>query len=427
MAQAPQGRINDTRALYDPSATDRQRRNTTDIPSGHPELHPPRGNERTRSPALRHVHNGVPAPRSPIRAQAHRSRARRGGGDEDDEDDFVRDDNKYLVKPGGGTGGGEDEDPREKAYHEASRGYDDRRIDEYSRTQSRHVGGNEPKHTRFHNSDDDEEYDWEAQDDRRQHTRDRRRPRPTAEAPATSKYAPISANERTSSGEGLHSWGRRQQDDEYDGTRGHASTAHGGGGNAGGRYQGQGPMRMLFNPNVHDPLKFQQAPSVSTGSGSNVTGHTLSTSRNDYPYRNGGSSSIGTTVSAESRTDKSRGGKHPPSRLTIPMILDEDDEEEQKRGDRERERRKRKEGSERGPYAKKRADEDGKSKGSRSSEGSESLRDRERGRGKYVSWPIHTLQSAADTNDLALALAVTLELFHGCAKPTKASWLWKTT
>lgn len=136
---------------------------------------------------------------------------------------------------------------------------------------------------------------------------------------------------------------------------------------------------MLFNPNVHDPLKFQQTPSVSTGSGSNATGNTQTTSRNGYPYR--GSSSIGTTISAESHADKTR-SKHPSSKLMIPMILDEDEEEEQKRADKERERRKRKEGSEKGSHAKRRGEEDGKSKGSRSSEGSESLKDRERGRGK---------------------------------------------
>lgn len=320
-------------------------------------------------------------PRSALRSHAQRAgRARRGGNaDEDDEDDFVRDDNKYLVKPGGG----EEDDSREKRQQYDAQRHDDRRTDEYSRTQVRHVGGKVPKHARFQDLDDDEEHDSDGQDHRQQYMRDRRRSRGTStDAQSSSRYAPITASERTSSGEGLHSWRRRSQADEDGGTRGHASSSHGGHSSAGGRYQGLGPMRMLFNPNVHDPLKFQQAPSVSTGSGSNATGNTLSTSRNDYPYRNGGSSSIGTTISAESHADKSRSGKHLSSQLTIPMILDEDDEEEQKRGDRERERRKRKEGSERGSHAKKRGEDDGKSRGSRSSEGSESLRDRERGRGK---------------------------------------------
>ncbi|KAJ9120288.1 hypothetical protein QFC22_003188 [Naganishia vaughanmartiniae] len=384
-AQPPQGRSNNARALFDPSATDRQRRNTRDAPLGHAELPPPRGNERTRSPALRYAHESAAAPqRSPLRAQAKRAgTARRGGyGDDDDEDDFVRDDNKYLVKPSGGAGAGEEEDPRDRRHLDSQCGYDDRRNDEYSRTQARHAGGKEPKRTRFRDFDDGE-YDSDAQDDHRHHMRDRRRSSGQAmESQTSSKYAPITANERTSSGEGLHSWGRRQEGDEHDGTKSHSSAAHGGGAGVGGRYQGQGPMRMLFNPNVHDPLKFQQAPSVSTGSGSNATSYALSTGGNDYPYRHGGSSSIGTTISAESHADRSRGGKRPPSRLSIPMMVDEDDEEEQKRGDRERERRKRKEGSERGLYAKKRGEEDGKSKGSRSSEGSESLKDRERGRGK---------------------------------------------
>lgn len=341
------------RTLFDPSSTgggghDRQRRGARDALAVNPG--------RPRSPALRHT--DVPAPRSPLRnPPARTGRTRRVDDDFDDDHDFVRDDNKYLVRTG------EEDDRRGKVHVDDSGDLVGR--DEDYRNRAR----KEARQARL--DDSDENSDFYEPRHRRNDGRDDGRPPRQHRAAEAGKYAPP-AVDHTTSAEGLHSWGRRQQGDDSDARRGQAASS--------GRYQGQGPMRMLFNPNVHDPLKFQQTPSVSTGSGSNVTGNTQATSRIGYPYR--GSSSIGTSISAESHMDRGRSSKHPASKLMIPMILDEDDEEEQNRADKERERRKRKEGSEKGSQAKRRGEDDGKSKGSRSSEGSESLRDRERGRGK---------------------------------------------
>lgn len=95
--------------------------------------------------------------------------------------------------------------------------------------------------------------------------------------------------------------------------------------------------KKLFNPDVHDPHQFQRVRAVPSESSSG-----------------------------------SRGLMRKPAAARTP-------EEE---ADRERERRKRREGSERGSLAVKKKDSDTRSKGSRSSEGSESLKDRERGKGK---------------------------------------------
>lgn len=349
------------RVLFDPAGRsgggqDRQRRGGREDFAGN--------QARPRSPAIRH--SDVAAPRSPHHVHARTNRPRRPiDNDFDDDNDFVRDDNKYLVR------NGEEDDRRAKA-----------RVDEYSReppprvqeqTASRHPTRREGRRTRFEDSDDNSDFDEPRRHRAPANDEKRSREQSRGTEAGSSKYAPLAVEHRTSSGEGLHSWGRRQQADETDDRRGQAPPAN-------ARYQGQGPMRMLFNPNVHDPVKFHQTPSVSTGTASNGTGVTNGTSRHGFPQR--GSSSVGTTVSMESRMEKGRTSRHASSGLMIPMILDEDDEEEQKRADRERERRKRKEGSEKGSQAKRRGEEDGKSRGSRSSEGSESLRDRERGRGK---------------------------------------------
>lgn len=91
------------------------------------------------------------------------------------------------------------------------------------------------------------------------------------------------------------------------------------------------PVKKLFDPDVHDPVHFHPRATAPEGS---------------------------------SRVRRSAGTA----------------EEE---GDRERERRRRREGGEKGSAGSSRKKEgDARSRGSRSSEGSESLRDRERGKGK---------------------------------------------
>jgi protein SMG6 len=108
------------------------------------------------------------------------------------------------------------------------------------------------------------------------------------------------------------------------------------------------PVKKLFNPDIHDPLHFHPRPSPVPP-----------------PHPPEGSSSRGLQRNA----GIPNGHGHP--RMT---------EEE---ADRERERRRRREGSERGSNVpSKKKESDTRSKGSRSSEGSESLRDRERGKGK---------------------------------------------
>ena len=97
-------------------------------------------------------------------------------------------------------------------------------------------------------------------------------------------------------------------------------------------------VKKLFNPDIHDPHSFHPRPVD--------------------PGRDGNSGSLRSVLQRQN-------GRIP---------------EEQ--ADRERERQKRREGTERGIQASKRKEPDAKSKGSRSSEGSESLKDRERGKGK---------------------------------------------
>ncbi|OCF36801.1 hypothetical protein I316_01397 [Kwoniella heveanensis BCC8398] len=108
--------------------------------------------------------------------------------------------------------------------------------------------------------------------------------------------------------------------------------------------------KKLFDPSIHDPHHFS-APRPTIATPPNGLGVLADSSE-------AGSSS------------RSLLRRAAPSRTP---------EEE---ADRERERRKRREGSERGSLPSKRKDSDQKSKGSRSSEGSESFKDRERGKGK---------------------------------------------
>ncbi|WVN88376.1 uncharacterized protein L203_103582 [Cryptococcus depauperatus CBS 7841] len=111
--------------------------------------------------------------------------------------------------------------------------------------------------------------------------------------------------------------------------------------------------KQLFDPTLHDPRSF--APRLSPASNpelSNVSPKMIF--RRPAPS-SGDGYGIGAGDSLSSDID----------------------------GDRERERRKRREGSERGStLSGKKKDGDTKSKGSRSSEGSESLKDRERGKGR---------------------------------------------
>ncbi|WWD17242.1 hypothetical protein CI109_101680 [Kwoniella shandongensis] len=100
--------------------------------------------------------------------------------------------------------------------------------------------------------------------------------------------------------------------------------------------------RKLFDPAVHDPHHFTPRSPITPSGGDSETG----------------SSS---------------------SRLLVRRGVGRSAEEE---ADRERERRRRREGSERGSIPSRKKDSsDAKSKGSRSSEGSESFKDRERGKG----------------------------------------------
>lgn len=119
--------------------------------------------------------------------------------------------------------------------------------------------------------------------------------------------------------------------------------------------RGPKPSRKLFDPTVHDPHQFSKPPTpVSLGPGE----------------------ASGSRVSRQSETGASVKRSWPPRTA----------EEE---ADRERERRRRKEGSERGGsgISGRKKEEAGRSRGARSlgdrsSEGSESFKDRERGKGK---------------------------------------------
>ncbi|WVQ99451.1 hypothetical protein IAU59_006586 [Kwoniella sp. CBS 9459] len=112
--------------------------------------------------------------------------------------------------------------------------------------------------------------------------------------------------------------------------------------------------KKLFDPSIHDPHHFSSPrPSIAT----------------PPPLPNGHGL----------LPDSSEAGSSSRSLLRRAAAPSRTPEEE---ADRERERRRRREGSERGSLPSKRKDSDQKSKGSRSSEGSESLKDRERGKGK---------------------------------------------
>jgi hypothetical protein len=122
-----------------------------------------------------------------------------------------------------------------------------------------------------------------------------------------------------------------------------------------GRETPPGGSRRLFDPSIHDPHHFapkQTTPSLASTSASASASH-------------------------HSGLGPSRSGlRRPP---TVGRTAEEE-------ADRERERRKRREGSERGGQSSgsgpKKRESDGRSRGSRSSEGSESFKDRERGKGK---------------------------------------------
>lgn len=117
------------------------------------------------------------------------------------------------------------------------------------------------------------------------------------------------------------------------------------------------PIRKLFDPTVHDPHQFSRPPPASRAlNEGNLRG------LKDGPTR-------------------SNDQGLPVRRSQLPRTAEEE-------ADKERERRRRKEGSERGSGSSGRKKDDaGKSRatrslGSRSSEGSESFKDRERGKGK---------------------------------------------
>ena len=166
------------------------------------------------------------------------------------------------------------------------------------------------------------------------------------------------------------------------------------------------PGRKLFNPSIHDPLAFQRNvtptyPGMATAAESsriaerNHCRQGLPRKLYDANLANqdqalyerhltsmNGQADNGTTLTSSGvggRGLVSSAGRMEPSRTLMHELEDED-----VAADRAREKRKRKEGSEKGSLgiggARKRDEE--RSRGSRSSEGSESLKDRERGRGK---------------------------------------------
>jgi hypothetical protein len=132
-----------------------------------------------------------------------------------------------------------------------------------------------------------------------------------------------------------------------------------------GRETPPGGSRRLFDPSIHDPHHF--APKQQQ------TAQGLASATASVSASGSGSGSVG----HHSGLGPSRSGlRRPP---TVGRTAEEE-------ADRERERRKRREGSERGGQSSgsgpKKRESDGRSRGSRSSEGSESFKDRERGKGK---------------------------------------------
>lgn len=229
-------------------------------------------------------------------------------------------------------------------------------------------------------------------------------------------------------GEALHrtiSCGsRRLQLSQSAGAPGSSSMTTTGGGSMTGPYQGQGPMRKLFDPSMDDPLKFQKAPSVSTGSGSNTTfgGRTYASERSTGTGAGGSvlrkGSSLATSVSVGASSEKATaaaaapsagasaaGGRSLVGTSRLGSILADDDQ-----GDRERERRRRREGSERGSQQRRTA-RDGESRGSRSSEGSESLKDRER-RGKGAAGDTGIMSRLRESYKGIQALEASLNEMH---------------
>jgi hypothetical protein len=167
-----------------------------------------------------------------------------------------------------------------------------------------------------------------------------------------------------------------------------------------GPYQGAGPMRKLFNPSLHDPLKFQKTNSApSTGTGSNTTAssallsssvRTLATNRDSSRgLKQVVTNAVPTVAEHEHEPDDAQfvrrrtvARTHGEGRPVTTKMYDPVREDESA-GDRIRERLKRREGSDRGSLtASQRKRSETKSRSSRSSEGSESLKDRDRGRGK---------------------------------------------
>ena len=160
--------------------------------------------------------------------------------------------------------------------------------------------------------------------------------------------------------------------------------------------------RKLFNPSLHDPLAFQKATGPIALAVPGTSPHVLSLeppSSTKY-HRNNRSAFTNTQPDSRSqmstgpqdrilgRTNSAMKGGAQEEDVTYERrqykITTEQVDQDDIAGDRARERRKRKEGSEKGSLnvAHHRKRDEERSRGSRSSEGSESLKDRERGRGK---------------------------------------------
>lgn len=114
--------------------------------------------------------------------------------------------------------------------------------------------------------------------------------------------------------------------------------------------------RQLFDPRLHDPMRFVSPRGASSAP--------------PPPASVAGTSSTGTTVTSTFGVNSISGGSVSTGLSSI---------HESSKGDKERERRKRREGSERKSQ---RGEDDTRS---RSSEGSESLKDRQRGKGGCVT------------------------------------------
>lgn len=155
------------------------------------------------------------------------------------------------------------------------------------------------------------------------------------------------------------------------------------------RRHGQATAKRLFDPDFHDPIQFQKRSSERSGTSPDHQASPRDLAGSHHDQRRQGQIPSHQESSIIEPTSRQASHQEPSTELARTKrdqgeVKSQQHHLEALAADKARERRRRREGSEKGSLgasSHKKKDEE-RSKGSRSSEGSESLKDRDRGRGK---------------------------------------------